>query len=434
MPATRLKNASLVTPEGVVRADMVLRDGRIVLPDDSAACDQAIDLAGKYVVPGFVDNHFHGFNLFEFTLGRYDPATETFDASEAAYRQGFDMLQQRLCRYGVTAFYVGSWAAPFETLDRCFGYLGDHLARSSGTISGARLRGAFLEGSFLNPRLCGAMNPEYVLEHSRESFDRIQSRGTIRLANVVPDYGRRSCDLIEYLTGKGIVVGAGHVDATRVQWADAIKAGLKYAVHFTNGPTGGSTKVFDGGGSIEAVLSFDEIYAELILDGYHVNPAYVRDIMRRKGLDRIIGISDAMHLSGSGITGEFSLGGIRGKVSENGEYFAVVGKKNALFSANITMDRVFANILNWLSRPLPGIWTREHDALLFEDAVAAAARICSTNPCNLTGLSREGYGALTAGAPADLVVLSIGGNEGSYSVAVDRTIVGGTTVYCAADR
>jgi len=141
-----------------------------------------------------------------------------------------------------------------------------------------------------------------------------------------------------------------------------------------------------------------------------------------------------MHLSGSGITGEFSLGGIRGKVSENGEYLAVVGKKNALFSANITMDRVFANILNWLSRPLQGIWTREHDALPFDDAVAAAARICSTNACNLTGVSREGYGALTAGAPADLVVLSIGGNEGSYSVAVDRTIVGGTTVYCAADR
>ncbi len=434
MPGTRLKDALLVTPEGVVRADMVLRDGRIVPPADSGACDQEIDLAGKYAVPGFLDIHFHGFNLFEFTLGSYDPATEAFDVSESAYRQGFDMLQKRLCQYGVTGFYVGSWAAPVETLNRCFGHLSDHMARSSGTTGGARLRGAFLEGSFINPQLCGAMNPKYVFEHSRESFDRIQSRDTIKLANVVPDYGRRSCDLIEYLTGKGIVVGAGHVDATRAQWADAIKAGLRYAVHFTNGPTGGSTKVFDGGGSIEAVLSFDEICAELILDGYHVNPAYVRDIIRRKGLDRIIAITDAMYLAGSGLTGEFGLGGIRGRISENGEYFAVVGKKNALFSANITMDRVFANILNWLSRPLPGIWTREHDALPLDDAVAAAARICSTNACNLTGLSREGYGSLAAGAPADLAVLSIGGSEGSYSVVVDRTIVGGTTVYSAADH
>lgn len=432
MPDTRLKDALLVTPEGVVRADVVLRDGRIVLPDDGAACDREIDLTGKYVVPGFVDTHFHGLNLFEFTLGRYDPATETFDVSESAYRQGFDMLQKRLCRHGVTGFYVGTWAAPVETLNRCFGYLGDHMARSSGTISGARLRGAFLEGSFINPRMCGALNPDCVFEHSRESFDRIRGGDTIKLANVVPDYGRRSCDLIEYLTGKGIVVGAGHVDATRAQWADAIEAGLRYAVHFTNGPTGGSTKVFDGGGSVEAVLSFDEIYAELILDGYHVNPAYVRDIMRRKGLDRIIGITDAMYVAGSGMTGEFGLGGIRGTISENSEYFAVVGKKNALFSANITMDRVFTNALNWLSRPLPGIWTREHDALPFEDAVTAAARICSTNACNLTGLSREGCGSLAAGAPADLAVLSIGGSAGAYRVEVDRTIVGGTTVYSAA--
>ena len=434
MPGTRLKNALLVTPEGVARADMVLRDGRIVLPDDSAACDQEIDLAGKYVVPGFLDIHFHGFDLFEFTLGRYDPATESFDVSASAYRQGFEMLQKRLCQYGVTGFYVGSWAAPIETLDRCFGYLADHLGRSPGTISGARLRGGFLEGSFINPQLCGAMNPKWVFEHARESFDRIQSRDTIKLANVVPDYGRRSCDLIEHLTDKGIVVGAGHADATCAQWADAIEAGLKYCVHFTNGPTGGSTKVFDGGGSMEAVLSFDQIHAELILDGYHVNPAYVRDIMRRKGLDRIIGITDAMYVAGSGLTGAFSLGGIRGKISENGDYFAVVGKKNTLFSANVTMDRVFANVLNWLSRPLAGIWTREHDALPFEDAVAAAAKICSTNPCNLTGLNREGYGTLAAGAPADLAVLSIGGSEGSYSVAVDRTIVGSTIVYSAGDQ
>ena len=83
--------------------------------------------------------------------------------------------------------------------------------------------------------------------------------------------------------------------------AEAIKAGLKYCIHFTNGPTGGSYKPFNGGGTIEAVLKFDELYAELIADGFHVNPLYIRDIIRRKGVDKIIGMTDCQFVAGSPI-------------------------------------------------------------------------------------------------------------------------------------
>ena len=125
---------------------------------------------------------------------------------------------------------------------------------------------------FINPEMPGAQNPKFIFEPSRKIFDSIEDNSVIKMVNVVPDFGSKSCELTEYLTTKGIVVGAGHVAASCDQWENAIKAGLKYCIHFTNGPTGGSYKVFNGGGSIEAVLKFDEIYSELMLDGYHINP------------------------------------------------------------------------------------------------------------------------------------------------------------------
>jgi N-acetylglucosamine-6-phosphate deacetylase len=430
MKTVQLKGGFVVTGRGVERTDIVLRDGRIVLPGKEESCDQVVDITGKYVVPGFVDIHFHGYNLFEFTSGLYDVKSETFDNSPSAYDQGFEMLSKTLAKFGVTGFYVGTWASPIANLRNCYAQLYRYLSNASNQ-PGARILGGLLEGSFLNPKMAGAQNPDYVLQFVTDSFDEIEDKGTIKLANVVPDFGRPSYELTEYLTGKGIVVGAGHSSATCEQIMEATEAGLKYFIHLTNGPTGGSYKPFNGGGAIEAVLKSDELYAEQILDGYHVNPAYVRDILKRKRADRIIGITDCLFAAGSQVK-QFTSGGIRGALSEDGRYFQVVGKANTLFSSNLTMDRGFGNLLNWLTIDMQGIWNRLHNALEFEEALVVVAKILSTNPCVLTGLGKKGYGSIADGAEADLCVLDITGSQGNYNVEVESTIVDGRIVYSAA--
>jgi len=269
-----------------------------------------------------------------------------------------------------------------------------------------------------------------VLEPTPYLFERIEDHGTIKLANVVPDAGCKSCELTECLTNKGIVVGAGHTNATCSQVADAIKAGLKYSIHFTNGPTGGSYKPFEGGGAIEAVLQFDELYAEQICDGFHVNPAYVRDIIKRKGVDKILGVTDCTFVAGSDLK-QFSIAGVRGAVSDDGSYFYVVGKPNTLFSSNLTMNRGFANLLNWLTIDMQGIWNRRHEAMELEKALVATSKIFSTNACKLTGLEKEGYGSVVDGAKADLCVLDITGSPGNYRLTVESTIINGNTAYSA---
>ena len=429
MKTIQLKGGFIVTPQGVERTDIVLRDRKVKLPADKGHYDQVVDITGKYVVPGFVDLHFHGYNLFEFTSGLYDVNAETFDNSPSAYEYGLEMLSKALVRFGVTGFYVGTWASPIANLRNCYAQLYNYLTKAK-TQPGAKLLGGLLEGSFINPEMAGAQNPDYVLKFNTDSFDRIEDKGTIKLANVVPDFGQPSYKLTEYLTGKGVVVGAGHSKATCEQIAEAARAGLKYFIHFTNGPTGGSYKPFHGGGAIEAVLKFDEFYAEQILDGYHVNPAYVRDILKRKGEDRIIGITDCLFAAGSDIK-QFTSGGIRGAVSKDGNYFQVVDKPNVLFSSNLTMDRGFTNLLNWLTTDMQGIWNRLHNALQLEQALVTVAKILSTNPCTLTGLDKKGYGSIVDKAKADLCILDIAGSPGSYKVTVDLTIVDGNIVYSA---
>lgn len=430
MKAVLLKNGFLVTPRRVMRSDIALRNGRIEFISGQTAFDNVMDISGKYVVPGFVDIHFHGYNLFEFTIGLYDPKTDTYDSSRAAYEQGFDMLSRKLAEFGVTGFYLSTWAAPIKTLKLCYGRLADYLSMASDVSAGARLLGGGLEGTFINPDMAGAMNPDSVFEPAPHVFERIEDRGTIKLANVVPDAGRRSCELTKYLTDKGIVVGAGHTNATCRQVADAIKAGLKYSIHFTNGPTGGSYKPFDGGGAIEAVLQFDELYAEQICDGFHVNPAYVRDIVKRKGVDKIVGVTDCTFVAGSDLK-QFSVAGVRGAVSDDGSYFYVVGKPNTLFSSNLTMNRGFANLLNWFTTDMQGIWNRWHEAMELEKALVATAKIFSTNACRLTGLEKQGCGSVVDGAKADLCVLDITGSPGNYKVTVESTIINGDTAYSA---
>lgn len=425
MKTSRFINGTIVTERGVEKRDITVRGGVISFDDGGAQCDQVVDIAGKYVVPGFVDIHFHGYNLFEFTTGRFDPTTKKFDNSEKAYKDGFDMLSRELARQGTTGVYLGTWAAPAAAIRWALELLAKYM-KDAQQGDGTRLLGSFIEGSFISPAMTGAQDSAGILEASVESYRKLAVPDVVKLVNVAPERGEAAMELIRMLTADGVVVGCGHTAATADQINAAAMAGLKYFVHFLNGPTGHNYKPLDGGGAVEAVLTNDEIYAEQICDGVHVSPAYVRGVIARKGLDRVIGVTDALYVAGSKVR-DFMLCNVQGRVSDDGRCAYVVGKANTLCSSLLTMDRVFTNLLNWLNSDVPGIWTRMHEKLSFEESLAAAAKFCSTNPNRLMG--RKDFGTITSGAVADMCVVDIKGTSGNYTAAIEKTIVGGTIVY-----
>ena len=425
MKTIRFTNGSIVTGSTVVKCDIIMRDGVIRFDDGGLKCDQTFDIAGKYVVPGFVDIHFHGYNLFEFTAGRFDPFTKKFDNSEKAYKEGFDMLSRELARQGTTGVYLGTWAAPAAVIRRAMELLASYM-RETRQGEGMRLLGSFIEGSFISPAMTGAQDSAGILEASVESYRKLAVPDVVKLVNVAPERGEAAMELIRVLASEGVVVGCGHTAATADQINAAVKAGLKYFVHFLNGPTGHNYKPFDSGGAVEAVLKNDQIYAEQIFDGFHIDPAYVRAVIERKGVDKIVGITDVLYVAGSNVT-DFLLGKVRGRVSDDGRYAYVVDKPNTLCSSLLTMDKAFGNLLSWLTSDITGIWYRCHKAMPFEDAVIAAAKVFSANPNRLMG--RVNFGEIAEGAVADVVVLDINGSGGNYSASVAMTLVDGNVVY-----
>jgi len=422
-----LKNAFLVTENSVQKGDCLICNGRINLSAKETKADKTIDLTGKYIVPGLVDIHVHGYAGFDFTHGLYDAGSGNWDRSSELYPKYFDILRSKFAGFGVTGFYISSVMAPVEQLRGIYKHLGRYMENTAETGNGARLLGGMLEAPFISPAKTGSMAVDLVKEPSAEVFKQIEDKGTIKLANVVPDSGKKSCELTDYLTKKGVVVGAGHTGATCRQVIDAVEAGLKYCVHFTN-QTDCLFKPFNGGAALEGVLKSDELYAELIADGYHVNPAYIRDIIKRKGIDKILGITDCMFVGGTDIK-QIDIGGVPGKVADDGSHIAVEGKKNTLYGSVLKMCRAFENMLNWLSVDMEGIWNRRHEAMSLEDALVDVARMYSTNPNKLTGRYDKGFGKIADGAMADLTVVDISGPAGNYKLTVEKTIVNGEIVY-----
>jgi len=431
----RLTGGTICGGNGCLRdRDLVIRNGRIALEPagaESGRQEETTDVTGLYILPGFIEIHTHGAGLFEFTMGRYRPADGGFDRSEAVYSEEFPRYTHLRALTGTTGLYLGTWASPVEQQQFCFRQLRRYMESAGNGRDGARILGGLLEGMFFNPAKAGAQNPAYVLKPDIDLFNRVNESGVIRLVNVVPEYDELGNRLIEYLTKKGISVGAGHTEATAEQFKRSIDKGLKYVIHFLNGPIGGSFKAFNGGGGIEAVLR-EDIFAEIIMDGIHVAPWYVRDVLKRKGVDRVMTVTDVMFSSQAEGVKEFTINGITGQVDDGGQFVKVKGKPSlTLFSSLLTMDRALGNLVSWLTVPIEGVWNR-HEAMTLEEAVTTAGRCAATNIAamlKLHGGDDLESGEIKDGNWADLVVAELTGQPGDYRLEVKQTFVRGARVF-----
>lgn len=432
----RIFGGAVCCPDGVRRdQDIVIDGGRIkVTPSSSVppSGEETVDARGLFVLPGFIEIHTHGAGLFEFTMGRYNLDTREFERSEDIYAEEFPRYAARRASTGATGIYPGTWSSSIEQQQFCFRQLKRYMDSPGNGQDGSRMLGGLLEGTFLNSKMAGAQNPKYFFKPSADIFDQMNDSGIIRLANVVPDFGEESCRLTEYLTKKGISVGAGHTDGTYDQFKRAMEKGLKYCIHFMNGPISGSFKQFNGGGALEAVLR-EDLFAEVIMDGIHVAPWYVLDVLTRKGPDRVMAISDAMFASQAQGVREFTINGIHGRVDDSDRFVYVVGKERlTLFSSVLTLDKAFSNLVSWLTVDSEGAWTRKHPAMSLNEAVTTAAKCCATNIVRMIkhrGGDDLETGELTAGKWADLVLAEITGRPGEYRLAVKQVYVRGRKVW-----
>lgn len=430
----RIINGKLVLPAAVITGNVEIENGVITYigPDFSNQLSgEQIDAAGKYVIPGFIDIHTNGIAGFDLTNGVYDVQSGKFNSDESIYLSGLDQALYQYAKTGITSLLLTSMAAPLDLLKKVFKYVDNYLKTENVHPWRHLLKGLFIEGTFMKlEAFRGAHNQKYFNMPSIELFEELQqaSGQNVRIVNVVPEWGTPAFQLIKYLSDKNIICAAGHTGATGYQYEQAIENGLRLAIHFLNGPTGSSSKSFDHGGAVETVLRSDKMSLEIIVDGYHVDKAYVRDIIKRKGYDKVIAITDSMFAAEMPGLTDFEVSGIRGKVGKNGEYLQVADRDNALFGSKLTMDKAFSNLLTWLTSPVKGIWNPEHKILELEEALMKTSQMCSANPAKILGLYDSPTGAtgsIEVGKAADIVVADMVRNESGYHLAVEKVLVKG---------
>ena len=405
------------------RADVLLQNGRItavkrsIVPPSGSTL---IDADGLHVLPGWIDLQV---NDIEWLAGGAKLARE--HALRAR-----EVLAYQAAR-GTTGLVLATLASPLEEVDA---YLaGLRLVLDATEPLDTVLLGGLVEGTFMNPAFHGAQNPRWVLPPSHEVLERLLSSGAVRMLNVAPEASAEACDVIRAATERGVTVGVGHAKPNALRVREAIDAGLRYVIHFGNGPTGSSLKGFADGGLLEEGLRNDLLMLTVILDGVHVHPQIVRDWIERKGLERVAGVSDSGFAMGPP-SGEFEVFGVPGRPAKDGEYLEVVRPEHlpppnplssdvaVLFGSAIEMRDVFANALNLLSEERSGVYYRHHDALGLEEAVAAASILTAGSPARLLGLHDRG--AIAEGLRADVILAEIRGGPGSYRVDVRNVWVG----------
>ncbi len=424
MRSITLKDALVVTPRGVLTSDVLIRDANISRVDVDLSEGEILDCEGCYVLPGFRDQHIH--DLEGFAKCQDDP-------------QRLSKVSRSLVSQGVTAFIASTLAAPIESILEYVRIVRDYVVSGRNGIDGARVEGVSVEGTFIRKECAGAQPYEYIVPPDAPEAERILDSlietGIIKFINIIPDFGT---DLIRYATSRGLIVGCGHCLATASQLAEAFKSGLRYIVHLTNGSMGRSFKPFNGGGTYEGALTLP-LFVELIIDGYHVDPRYISDIIWRRVQQgrshEIIAVTDGIFPISEEVPVEdfrvFSTlcansedGGVfvvKGRVDESGNLLPVT--PNTLCSSKLTMDKAFENILNLLTIDFKG-YMIDRQALPLHKAIQYAAMFTSSNQALMQGVL-EKTGSIEAGKLADLTVLKVNGEPGRYKARVEKTIVAG---------
>ena len=202
--------------------------------------------------------------------------------------------------------------------------------------------------------------------------------GHLRMMTIAPERPG-AIDAIGQLAALGVIAAIGHTDATFDQAGAAIAAGATVATHLGNAM---SPLQHRDPGVVGACLTAPEICCELIVDGHHLHPAFVRLAAASKGAGGIVLITDAMAAAGAG-DGRYRLGRLDVDVRDGK---ATLASGGSLAGSTLTMDAAFRNAV----------------AAGLDEVVAS--RAASLNPARLLGISDD-VGTIEAGKRADLVVL-----------------------------
>jgi len=338
-----------------------------------------LDASGYKIVPGFIDSHTHGGN-----------GVDVNSASTS------DLL--KLSRYFAEQGTTG-WLASIvtDTYEKTIRAIEQIRQAMSGANPGAQLLGIHLEGPFLSRDYKGSMQENLLRKADLSLFEDYQkaAAGLIKYITVSPEVDGVP-QLIKELTGQGVIVSMGHSGADYETALHCIHNGATSATHTFN-----AMKLLHqhAPGICGAVLETD-VFCEAICDGIHLHPGIVRLLLKTKGINQVIAVTDSIMAAGLP-DGFYNLGASRVKVADGDAKLVSDGTRAG---STLTTSKALRNLVDFTGRKL-------------EEVILPLTE----NPAAL--LKLDPYkGSILEGNDADLVLLD-------ESFRVDTTIVGGNIVF-----
>ncbi|GKS80746.1 N-acetylglucosamine-6-phosphate deacetylase [Ligilactobacillus pabuli] len=319
-----------------------------------AGDSEIIDLAGKIVVPGFIDVHSHGGYSFDAMDGNADQLNEMVN----------DMVYE-----GVTSYFATTMTQSNENIDQAMVAVNEAMQKNPVIL------GAHLEGPFVALDFKGAQPPEYIKDPDAKLLAHWNelAGGNIKMITYAPEHPG-TAEFEDYCLSHGIVPSAGHSNATRAQMK-ASKA--SHVTHLYNAQR--EFKHREPGVTGHALLE-DNIYCEIIADGFHVVPDMIKLAYELKGPDKLELVTDSMRAKG-----------MPEGISELGGQKVIVKDKQARLEAGnlagsvLEYNDAFVNIMKFTGC-----------------GIEEAVKMSSVNQAKEFGLTAKG--SLQVGKDADLNV------------------------------
>jgi len=362
---------------------LVVADGLIerLCPQAELPADiEQRSLNGALLTPGFIDVQLNGCGGVQFN-----------DTAEAVSVETLEIMQRANEKSGCTSYLPTLITTSDDLMKQGVQVMRDYLAKYPNQALGLHL-----EGPWLNIIKKGTHNPNFVRKPDAALVEFLcQNADVITKITLAPEVA--GCEVIRKLADAGIVVSAGHSNATLNEAKAGFRAGITFATHLYNAMpyiTGREP------GLAGAVLDDTDVYCGVIADGLHVDYVNIRNAKRLKG-DKLCLVTDATAPAGAHID-QFIFAG-KTIYYRNG---LCVDENGTLSGSALTMIEGVRNLV-------------EHVGIALDEAL----RMATLYPARAIGVDKK-LGTLAAGKVANLTAFTR-----DYDII--KTIVNGNEVATA---
>ncbi len=373
-------NGKIILKDRIVEGAALLYSDVIegILPADQLPeGTEIIDAKGGYVAPGLIDIHIHGY------LGK-----DVCDGTEESIRT----ISKGLLANGVTGYLPTTMTVDMKVIKQALEVC-RALKEESKTWEGSRILGVHAEGPFISEAKKGAQNPAYILKPDADFVKEYSD--IISIISLAPEEDTENFDAIRAIRrDTDVVMSIGHTSADYDTAMKSTQVGMRHVTHLFNAMT---PLAHRAPGVVTAALNTD-VSCELIVDTFHVNPAFYDMLWKLKGR-KLCFITDCLPAGGLP-EGEYTLGG--SKII----YRGIVCRLE---------DGTVAGSVLKLNKGVWNVYTNSNIPLW--ECVNGA----SLNPATTLGIDKR-KGSIEVGKDADIIITD---NEFN----VQKTIIGGISKY-----